>query len=106
MTLRIVYTRPDGGLSIIVPAPGTTIERARLDVPADATDVHECDHTELPTDRTFRNAWRRGGAKAVDIPMPPARDVVTNAYERKNLAPPATQIAAAQTLPDLKALLP
>jgi hypothetical protein len=56
---RIIYPTDDGGVAVIVPAPGTglTIEQvAQKDVPfgkpyqiVDAADVHE--------DRTYRNAW-------------------------------------------------
>jgi hypothetical protein len=56
---RIIYATPDGGVSIIVPAPecGLTIEEiARKDVPA-GVDYRIVNVSEIPTDRTFRNAW-------------------------------------------------
>jgi hypothetical protein len=81
---RIVYSRPDGGVSVIVPAPnyrlaGESDEKfiARImakDVPTDATDVAVCDEADIPTDRTFRNAWERGG-KSVVVNMPKAREI-------------------------------
>lgn len=56
---RIIYPTPDGGVAIIVPAPdcGLTIEEiARKDVPA-GVDFRIIDAADVPTDRTFRNAW-------------------------------------------------
>ena len=59
---RIIYPTPDGGVAVIVPAPncGLTIEEiARKDVPA-GVDYRIVDAADIPTDRTFRNAWEFG----------------------------------------------
>jgi hypothetical protein len=58
MNKRIVYKNDEGGISIIVPAEcGLTIEQiATKDVPAGKT-YHIVDVADIPTDRTFRNAW-------------------------------------------------
>jgi hypothetical protein len=58
MDKRIVYTNDDGTISIIVPADcGLTIEEiAAKDVPQGKT-YHIVNVSEIPTDRTFRNAW-------------------------------------------------
>lgn len=59
MNKRIIYPTPDGGVAVIVPAPecGLTIEEiARKDVPA-GVDYRIVDAADVPTDRTFRNAW-------------------------------------------------
>jgi hypothetical protein len=59
MTQRIIYPTDDGGVSIIIPAPecGLTIEEiAAKDVPAGKT-YKIVDVSDIPTDRTFRNAW-------------------------------------------------
>jgi hypothetical protein len=58
MTQRIVYQNDEGGISIIVPADcGLTIEEiAAKDVPQ-GKEYHIVDASEIPTDRTFRNAW-------------------------------------------------
>ena len=58
MNKRIVYQNDEGGISIIVPADcGLTIEEiAAKDVPA-GKQYHIVDVSEIPTDRTFRNAW-------------------------------------------------
>ena len=58
MDKRIVYTADDGTLAIIVPADcGLTIEEiAAKDVPA-GKEYHIVNVSDIPSDRTFRNAW-------------------------------------------------
>lgn len=59
MNERIIYQNDEGGISIIVPAPecGLTIEEiAAKDVPA-GKEYKIVDVSEIPEDRTFRNAW-------------------------------------------------
>jgi hypothetical protein len=56
---RIIYQSDDGGIAIIVPAAdcGLTIEQiAAKDVPA-GKEYKIVDVSDIPTDRTFRNAW-------------------------------------------------
>lgn len=111
---RIVCTRPDGGISIVVPTEGArlahwitfsdgtmlqsgsgavpvdTILRgwpvigaiarwaetedefiariAAKDAPKDAINIHVCDESEIPADRTFRNAWEDTGKISVNMP--------------------------------------
>lgn len=56
---RIVYIEENGSIGIIVPADcGLTIEEiAEKDVPTGLT-YHIVDKSEIPTDRTFRDAWK------------------------------------------------
>ncbi len=59
MTKRIIYPTDDGGVAVIVPAPecGLTIEEiAAKDVPV-GKPFKIVDVADIPTDRTFRNAW-------------------------------------------------
>ena len=59
MNKRIIYQNNEGGVSIIVPAPecGFTIEQiATKDVPA-GKPYKIVDVADIPSDRTFRNAW-------------------------------------------------
>jgi len=58
MDKRIVYKNDDGSVSIIVPADcGLTVEEiAAKDVPS-GKEYHIVDKSEIPSDRTFRNAW-------------------------------------------------
>lgn len=60
-TQRIIYQNDDGGVSIIVPAPDCLQERtieeiALKDVPA-GKPFKIVDVADIPSDRTFRNAW-------------------------------------------------
>jgi hypothetical protein len=55
----IIYPTNDGGVAIVAPAPdcGLTIEQiAAKDVPA-GKPFKIVDVSEIPTDRTFRDAW-------------------------------------------------
>ena len=59
MNQRIIYPSDDGGVCIVVPAPdcGLTIEEiAAKDVPA-GKPYKIVDVADIPSDRTFRNAW-------------------------------------------------
>jgi hypothetical protein len=58
MNKRIIYQNDEGGISIIVPADcGLTIEEIAVkDVPQGKA-YHIVDVSEIPTDRTFRDAW-------------------------------------------------
>jgi hypothetical protein len=61
MTQRIIYPKDDGGVAIIIPAPEylethTIEELAAKDVP-EGKPYKIVDVTDIPTDRTFRNAW-------------------------------------------------
>jgi hypothetical protein len=56
---RIIYKTENGGVAIICPAEecGLSIEEiAQKDVPAGA-EFKIVNTSEIPTDRTFRNAW-------------------------------------------------
>lgn len=59
MNSRIIYPTDEGGVAVIIPAPecGLTIEEiAAKDVPA-GKPFKIVDVTDIPTDRTFRDAW-------------------------------------------------
>jgi len=58
---RIIYKQEDGGVAVLVPSPEylqdhTIEELAAKDVPAN-TPFEIIDTSDIPTDRTFRNAW-------------------------------------------------
>ena len=53
---RIIYPNYEGGVSIIVPAPGVTLEQVLLAVPK-GQPYQIVDVADVPTDRTFRDAW-------------------------------------------------
>lgn len=61
MTQKIIYPTENGGVAILTPTPeyleDHTIEDvAAKDVP-EGTPFKIVDESEIPTDRTFRNAW-------------------------------------------------
>lgn len=59
MNKRIIFPNDEGGVSVIVPAVecGLSIEEiAAKDVPA-GKPYKIVDVSEIPSDRTFRNAW-------------------------------------------------
>jgi hypothetical protein len=61
MTKRIIYTTDDGRLAVVMPAPECletyTIEEIALkDVPF-GKPFKIVEHSDIPTDNTFRDAW-------------------------------------------------
>lgn len=55
----IIYPTPVGGIAVIIPAPecGLSIEQVgRKDVPT-GTPYKIIDAFDMPSDRTFREAW-------------------------------------------------
>jgi len=59
MNQRIIYPTDEGGVAVITPAVecGLTIEQiAAKDVPQ-GKPFKIVDVSDIPTDRTFRNAW-------------------------------------------------
>jgi len=57
MNQRIIYPTPDGGVAIIIPTGELSIEEvAAKDVPAEVS-YKIVDVSEIPSDRTFRDAW-------------------------------------------------
>lgn len=59
--LRIIYPTDEGGVAVIVPSPNYVAEHgieavAAKDVPA-GKPYKIIDASEVPSDRTFRNAW-------------------------------------------------
>jgi hypothetical protein len=61
MSQRIIYPTDAGGVAILIPTPEylaehTIEELAAKDVPA-GKPFKIVDVADIPTDRTFRNAW-------------------------------------------------
>ena len=70
MTQRIIYKTDDGGVAVIVPTPKVlqtrTIEEvAQKDVPSGKA-YKIVDVADIPSDRTFRNAWEVDEATLTD----------------------------------------
>lgn len=62
---RVIYPNDDGGVSIIVPAPGATQEEVLVAVPA-GKPFKIVDVADIPSDRTFRAAWTVDNAALTD----------------------------------------
>jgi hypothetical protein len=70
MNQRIIYPTDDGGVSVIIPSPNclkehTIEEIAAKDVPA-GKPYKIVDVVDIPSDRTFRNAWTVNEADLTD----------------------------------------
>lgn len=78
---RIIFTNADGGVSIIIPAPGVAEEQAAAAVP-DGVPYEVVSVSALPQDRTFRNAWERNG-QTVEHNMAKAREI---AHDKRRAA--------------------
>ena len=75
MAQKVIYTRPDGEVSVVNPALGVDIDTVLArSIPGDAVNVTVVDETSIPTDREFRNAWRQS-AGVINIPVTQARKV-------------------------------
>jgi hypothetical protein len=57
MNSRIIYPTDDGGVAIVIPTGELSIEEViAKDVPQ-GKPYKVVDVADIPTDRTFRNAW-------------------------------------------------
>jgi len=59
--MKIIYKTTEGGVAVVIPTPEaletiTIKEIADKDVPTGA-EYHIVEDSEVPTDRTFRDAW-------------------------------------------------
>lgn len=61
-SFRVIYSRADGGVSVIIPAPGVLLEDVIKDVPEGAVSA-VVNASEIPDDRVFRDAWRLSNNK-------------------------------------------
>jgi hypothetical protein len=135
MNQRIIYTTPENNLVIVVPTGELPIEQVLAkDVPAN-TEAEIVNVSDIPSDRTFRNAWVKNGksigydlAKAKNIshdkrrearakefaPLDVEATIPTKASQaeaarqaiRDKYALLQTQMDAATTIEELKELLP
>lgn len=92
---RIAYTRADGGLSIVTPAishddPVEFTEQDALDralakdVPPDAQGAIVIEASEIPQDRTYRNAWANRDGK-IEPDMAKAKEVHRDILRRERV---------------------
>lgn len=59
MNSRIIYPNAEGGVSIVIPAPdcGLSIEEIAARSVPEGKPYKIVDVADIPSDRTFRNAW-------------------------------------------------
>lgn len=86
-----MYTRPDGGVSIVYPVTKEQIEKQlgaltdeqyeahvrERSIPIDAVNVTEVDDADIPSDREFRDAWKQLDAK-IDFDLEKAKAIQLN----------------------------
>ncbi len=60
---RFVFTRDDGGLSIVTPIMncGLTLDEIKQKTCPSNKTVYTVDKSAIPTDRSFRDAWTYTG---------------------------------------------
>lgn len=85
---KIAYTRADGGVSIVIPAPKEALEKVlgpltdeqyeshvrERSIPADATNVMDVEDESFLIDREFRDAWTSDG-KVITHDLEKARKI-------------------------------
>lgn len=57
MIVRVV-TRVDGGISIIRDVKGNGFDKEMLALEGNVVSFEDIDESEIPTDRTYRDAWK------------------------------------------------
>lgn len=97
---KIIYTRTDGGLSVVIPAPKSSIERMlgpltdeeyelhvkTKSIPTDAINPRDVDDSDIPNNREFRNAWCDvTELSRIDIDCEKARDIKLVELRRKRI---------------------
>ena len=83
---RVTFTRPDGGVSVLIPAPGVPLKRVLQDVPEDAINVKVVAASDLPADRTFRDAWSPCSKNGARVDVEKAKGVCHAARRAKRAA--------------------
>ena len=68
---KIIYTNSDGTVSIIIPAGD--VNDAIKDVPS-GLSYEIVEDSAIPTDRSFRNAWKQNN-KTIETDMAKAREI-------------------------------
>jgi hypothetical protein len=76
---RIIYQSESGGVAVIIPTE--SVELALKDVPA-GVPYEIVDAADIPSDRTFRNAWKTNG-KHIEVDLPKARAIAHTIRRQK-----------------------
>ena len=77
---KIIYTNPEGGVSVVHPTGEVPINE--LPAKLGLTNYEIVDDDVIPTDRTFRNAWVKSGATITED-LPKSKEI---AHERRREA--------------------
>lgn len=76
MSEIIIYTRPDGGVSVVYPTGEVTLETVLSQIPESALNVRVADVKDLPKDREYREAWTdENPGPQVDVCMETAKEI-------------------------------
>lgn len=82
--MKLIYTRPDGGVSIVAVVPKANIEVMlgsisdkeyldhvhKVSIPEDATNIREIEDADIPENREFRESWvdvNNSGQLSIDL---------------------------------------
>ena len=57
MNQRIIYPNDEGGVSIVIPTDEVSIDQVIAQSVPQGKPYKIVDVADIPTDRTFRNAW-------------------------------------------------
>lgn len=82
---RLIYSRPDGGVSVVVPAPGASVEDCIKAVPP-GVPHNVVDVSALPADRLFRDAWVADAVNGAKVDLPRARGICHDKRRAKRAA--------------------
>jgi len=68
MSQVIAYSKPAGGVAIVVTAPGVSLEEViQRDIPSNV-EIYTINSNQLPEDKEFRNCWELvNGSVSVNI---------------------------------------
>lgn len=76
---RVLFTNDQGGLSVVIPAPGVSEEEVLKTIPK-GTAFEIVDIEAVPSDRTFRNAWEHCAENKVKVNVDSAKEIT---HERR-----------------------
>jgi len=94
---RVIYPTDDGGVAVVVPAPDATLEQVLKAVPA-GKPYKVVSVDDVPSDRTFRNAWGEENRMSITINIVKAKSI---SHDKRRAA------RAAEFAPlDIKATIP
>lgn len=79
MSQVIVYSRPDGGVSVVTPAPGVSLDQViQRDIPSNV-EIYTKTLNQLPQDKEFRNCWELVNG-TVEVNIPKAQELWKNRW--------------------------